>query len=194
MATGVSSAGGYLKSGLTEGGQVAAAAVIGGTVSEMSGGKFANGAISAAFNETYGTNAEYKRNHFAGNEKEIRKLLIDSGAWNGKDDIVFFGERPLNGTGGAYVKFIDSLNIDAVHEHAFGFENGKFVNIGFTGARLGVAQDPHLTSDLSGYVFNKTIYQGGLTAASNLIKAGSYNLFRNNCQDFADSMRAKLSP
>jgi hypothetical protein len=47
------------------------------------------------------------------------------GLWNGKDDITFFGERPLGGPDGVFVRFSEGSNINILHEHAFGIENGR---------------------------------------------------------------------
>ncbi len=75
------------------------------------------------------------------------------------------------------------------------------VNIGYTGKDLGVASDPVLSQgDYSSCVFNRAVYQGGVTSAANSILqsggwgAGDYGLVRHNCQDFADAMRRAFSP
>lgn len=54
LASAVGSAGGYASAGIeTSAGRIAASAVLGGVTSELSGGSFANGAITAAFVQAY---------------------------------------------------------------------------------------------------------------------------------------------
>jgi hypothetical protein len=161
--------------------------------------------VSAAFvhlfnAEAHGRNRTPK--YFRGkSEQEILDYMQNNGLWNGKDDITFFGERPLGGPDGVFIRFNEGSNINVLHEHAFGIENGRLVNRGYTGDVLGVDMDPVLSGgDYSSYVFSKTVYQGSLSAAVNQEMSGGgwapsdYGLLRHTCQDFADAVRGTFGP
>ncbi len=135
-------------------------------------------------------------------EQEILDYLLSEGLWNGKDDITFFAQRPLNSPFNPFFSFEKSLNINLLHEHAFGIEGKRLVNIGYTGKELNevVAADSVLDQgDYSSYRFSRTVYQGNMNSAANSVVqsggwgASDYNLFSHNCQDFTDAMRGTFS-
>lgn len=81
------------------GARVAAAAVLGGTVSVMSGGKFANGALTAAFSRAF--NEEVHQDILASKEDEAAMLATDPyslpGIDTAKETKIFFGSGELLG-------------------------------------------------------------------------------------------------
>ncbi|OZG72357.1 hypothetical protein BTA51_16640 [Hahella sp. CCB-MM4] len=185
-------------------GRTAIAALVGGTTSVIGGGKFANGAQTAAMAHLFNGEGRMGRHRapksFRGaTEQEILDALRSEGLWNGKDDIAFFGVRPLGGPDGVFLRVGDNVNINVMHEHAFGVENGRLVNIGYTGDTLGVNADPVLSQgDYSSYIFSRDIYQGNMrTVANTVLQSGGwapndYNILTHNCQDFADAMKGSF--
>lgn len=72
--------------------RVTAAAIVGGTISDATGGKFANGAVTAAFGQAFNGESAYSKNNSSTTVKvaeefavgeviEERELLVDATMW-----------------------------------------------------------------------------------------------------------------
>jgi hypothetical protein len=112
-----------------------------------------------------------------------------------------FGARPLRyepvmvqGAGGGY---LDTNNLELLHEEFFYNYNGKFGHLGFT--HSGVMADPgfdRAVSNISQYRFEPI--QHGLTVDPATFRQlpgygpGNYEFFSHNCQDFCDAVRQRL--
>ena len=108
-------------------GRVIAAAVVGGTASKLGGGKFANGAVTAAFMWMY--NHEHRTRTF-GSTRELRNAL--------EGEKAVFGVRPLHMGGlGDEIgmiegEWLDTNNVEVLHEHLFWVDDkGTLHNRGF---------------------------------------------------------------
>ena len=92
-----------LDAGGKDWGQALQAAIIGGTVSDISGGNFANGAATAAFGNLYNQQGDHRSNKRY-DEDEVGRRHRDINRYSGRNDTRLFG-RALNG--GQYRTVID---------------------------------------------------------------------------------------
>jgi hypothetical protein len=167
-------------------------AVLGGTASALGGGKFANGARTAAFgylfNEAaHGASRAWSRTYRYGSRDELLTALGTDG--------YTFGKRPLEGTSlsirGADGSGLDMLNVEVLHEQVFYVDaDGKPQNRGFFPD--GVRADGGFPSNIGTYRFGPVL-QGPLTTQQLQSMPGfrpqDYSLMRNNCQDFCSAVR-----
>jgi len=137
----------------------------------------------------------------AKNDEELLAYLKQNGLWDGEDDVMFFGERPLRNESGkeVFMRLSENVNINPVHEHVFGIVDGELFNRGYMGSR-GLYRDVSLENDdYSKYVFRKEIFQGNINTVTQSVEqsgawtADQYHLLLHNCQDYADAVRRALA-
>ncbi len=153
-------------SGLSVAGKVAANAVLTGTVTELGGGKFANGAITGAYEMMFNTLLHQKRQN---QQKKIWQQKIDL---EGGDDIAsqlveWFayinqnkGKNPITGNCFHVFELIDSSSIPDKHwfDSLFGAMNGDPVkgvsSVGGQPVRWVVADRAFMRNYPSNYINN----------------------------------------
>ncbi|HAE61462.1 MAG TPA: hypothetical protein DCG38_03910, partial [Eubacteriaceae bacterium] len=189
-----------------------AAAIVGGTASALSGGKFANGAVTGMFSRMLNDSVhaepkEGQRNKLSSwyrrGEKYANKGdMVDSLGMEGKTVIVF-GKRGLKdfflGVEGPVTDF---LNHEVVHEHAFAIQDGDIVyNRGFSSNGLftetkikftGFGHNSYAFTDyyvLPSGVDVKALFNNVPGNWSNYVLGGPSV---NNCQTYADSVRRQI--
>ncbi|WP_412522145.1 FG-GAP-like repeat-containing protein [Shewanella algae] len=189
-----------------------AAAIVGGTASALSGGKFANGAVTGMFSRMLNDSVhaepkEGQRNKLSSwyrrGEKYANKGdMVDSLGMEGKTVIVF-GKRGLKdfflGVEGPVTDF---LNHEVVHEHAFAIQDGDIVyNRGFSSNGLFTETKINFTGfGYNSYAFTdyyvlpsgvdvKALFNNVPGNWSNYVLGGPSV---NNCQTYADSVRRQI--
>lgn len=188
-----------------------AAAVVGGTASVLSGGKFANGAATGMFSRMLNDSLHAKPNigqknklstwYRRGEKYASEGDMADSLGVEGKTVIVF-GKRGLdNFFMGVEGPVSDFLNHEAIHEHAFAIKNGELVgNLGFSSNGLGPDNNINFTGfGYSSYAFTDYYILPGNVDIRALLNnvPGNWMPYDyviagptvNNCQSYADSLR-----
>ncbi len=159
------------------------AAIVGGTASELGGGKFANGAVSGAFVHMF--NAEM-RSRYKGSYKNDSSILRTM-----KDGDIVFGKRALGGLIKITFSGDDAWNTEIVHEQIFynkgglsniGYSDGKWMDKEYNEANQYTFSEVYHVNE----VLNQNWFQSGFANTS------QYNIFSNNCQDFADYVADKI--
>ena len=189
------------------------AAVIGGTVSKISGGKFGNGALTAAFSRLLNDLAKAPANIEADSVDDLRKKM---GHKKG-NTTVFSGKRGLAGGPASPNSLRDSLDQEILHEDVFWFDSDGELNV------QGYGPDGVFNSFEEGYSvtdykfssqirsFSGTVDVGGIlnsmpgrTKVSGLDSNGmptyqttpwtanKYNLTLHNCQGYVTSARTLI--
>ena len=138
-----------------------ASVVVGGTASELGGGKFGNGALSAAFVEMFNHQSQSDESFTPADLDELKAKL----GWQKGEALVFSGKRPLAGKSGVILDggATDALNLEGLHEQVFMIdEAGALRDIGFFngpgpkgGAFSGGTVRPDRTASFTDYTFSK---------------------------------------
>ncbi|MCG7551780.1 DUF637 domain-containing protein [Pseudoalteromonas sp. Of7M-16] len=187
-------------------GRTAIAAIVGGTASALTGGKFSNGARSAAMMHLLNQEARAALTWDKG--PTTLDDLKEKYGWKKGQTKIFYGKRELGGF--AYIesgstRANDINNQEVLHEHMFIIDkNGALHNRGFTGAKYGVGDDFELNKTSIGdfYYSSKAFTRGSsfnVDSFKNHYNAGNgwaasdYRLFSHNCQDYASATRRLLS-
>jgi hypothetical protein len=191
-------------------GRVAIAAVIGGTSSAISGGKFANGATTAAmaqlFNAEASNNRAKARQQRAARAKEVARKAggrfdsIDELKANMRPGELRFGIRPLGDEAKYSLWLVNSLagdwtNLSLVHEHVvYMDDNGQLQDIGFTGSDSGVAQDTNFEGRIGSYKWGpiQQVDLSNINFHSMDFQSSNYHIVTNNCQDYCSFIRKQL--
>lgn len=178
-------------------GNVVASAVIGGTASVIGGGKFQNGAATAAFVYLFN---EATRKAFTNKSLRFDSLDKFRDALKAQGEGAYtFGDRPLSGVVvrlfGKIGGYFDRNNIQDVHEHFFWIDgSGNVRNSGYFDT-TGVGPDPGFPGNIQQYRF-EPIQRGGAITDMVLNPKGfgpnDYHLLKNNCQHYCDAVRNGL--
>jgi hypothetical protein len=167
-----------------------AAAAVGGTASVIGGGKFQNGAATAAFVHLFNDEAPKAlavMRRFR-TEGQLEAALAATG-----ENAFVTGTRPLAGLAAYRNRFLQIFNREPVHEHLFYLgSDGKLQNVGYMGPD-GLGPDPGFPGNIRTYLFNRIqISDQPLEhivsqAASGRFQPGNYNFLGwggENCQIF----------
>ncbi|WP_293634471.1 FG-GAP-like repeat-containing protein [Shewanella sp. CG12_big_fil_rev_8_21_14_0_65_47_15] len=190
-----------------------AAAVVGGTASVLSGGKFANGAVTGMFSRMLNDSLHAKPNigqknklstwYRRGEKYASEGDMADSLGVEGKTVIVF-GKRGLdNFFMGVEGPVSDFLNHEAIHEHAFAIQDNRVTNLGFSRNGLGPDNNINFTGfGYSSYAFTDYYILPGNVDIRALLNnvPGNWMPYDyviagptvNNCQSYADSLRRQI--
>lgn len=183
--------------------RIVTAAVIGGTISKATGGKFANGATTAAFAQAFNGNPAARRraqaqrianqNRISGRFQTIERLKATMVPGD-----LRFGIRPL-GDSGIYTvagdPLLNVLDLELAHEHiVYMDENGELQNIGFTGKKSGVSPDSNFEGRISTYKFGpiQHVDISKINFWTLDFHRSRYNFITNNCQDYCTFIRKQL--
>jgi RHS repeat-associated protein len=176
-------------------GRTMAAAAVGGTASVIGGGKFQNGAATAAFVHLFNDEAPKA---LAGmrrfrTEGQLQAALAAAG-----ENAFVTGTRPLAGVAAYRNRFLELFNSEPVHEHLFYLgSDGSVQNTGYMGPD-GLGRDPGFPENIRMYLFDKIQKSAQplesivSQAASGRFQPGNYNLLGwggENCQTFCQFVR-----
>ena len=182
--------------GSSRGGGSSGVKVVGGTASELSGGKFANGARTAAFAYSFGEIARNVQSQTG--ERALRFSSKDELAAALGENGFTTGARPLKNLGEFMVEgqpsgALDVSNAEVLHEHVFYTRGGELFNIGFSPD--GLRPDSNFPGNISSYRF-APIQRGVIVAPQILNPSGfageGYKFFTHNCQDYCSAVRRGL--
>ena len=175
-------------------------AVIGGTASVISGGKFANGAQTGAFQFLFNQASKKWAKKLNGTRYKNAEEFVKANHVKGKT-VLLSGERDLNiGDASSGVReafdapMYRAMNIAGVHEHVWGIDpDGSIFNIGYGNEGL-FFEDPMKVSEYKFHYMGS--YSATMTGSFDYYnqavitsgQAGLYNndylLLGNNCQNF----------
>jgi hypothetical protein len=168
------------------------AALVGGVTSEITGGKFANGAITGAFVHLFNSEGRsLNRGRYTRTFKDREALSA-----NMKDGDIIFGKRPLSiHRKSGFMEqatYWDKINAENLHEHVFYKKDGVLYDIGYS-------PDGTFSEDvfsMNEYVFsNQTYHTSDFSIFSNNpsgFTGDLYKFFTHNCQDYSDYIFSKL--
>ncbi|OIR25173.1 hypothetical protein BGC33_05595 [Bathymodiolus thermophilus thioautotrophic gill symbiont] len=172
-------------------GNTAREAIVGGTISVVGGGKFANGAQTGAFrylfNESMHTAHTTTGKRKYSSVEELQKALGSDGTT--------FGKRPLKGSGGVMGvgPISDYYNSEFAHEQMFFTKGGELRNLGYFDDGV-IHSDGDRQNDtlIQSYTFDPIIYHGLDSSNPAGFGINDYSLPFNNCQHYCDSIRKRF--
>jgi hypothetical protein len=188
-----------------------AAAVVGGTTSEITGGKFANGAITGAFSRLLNDLSleDFFKNERSDNEIRARNLqeLKEKIGYKKGETVVLGGKRGLNILGTQISigdeSLLDMMNIEFLHEDIFIIDSNGELSVQGYGDR-GISDEYFSQRNkMEQYQFSQPFYkaEGSFNVQeylsgmdfNNSWSKETYGLKPHNCQDYAGWVRKHLN-